>query len=93
MTARVLGVSDHREQIVRRADRFSWCRPRAGTVGFARVKSNDAEALCERAVSEAGIMLLPSTVYGYGNSHVRLGFGRTNLPEALQRFDAFLDAA
>jgi hypothetical protein len=32
-------------------------------------------------VREAEIMLLPSTVYDYDDQHVRVGFGRENLPE------------
>jgi hypothetical protein len=36
-------------------------------------------------------MLLPSTVYDYDNKHFRLGFGRENMPEALDKFRDFLN--
>jgi hypothetical protein len=35
-------------------------------------------------------MLLPSTVYDYGNEHFRLGFGRENMPEVLEIFRDYL---
>lgn len=41
-------------------------------------------------MDEAGILLLPSTLYEYGDSHFRLGFGRKNLPEALSAFRNFV---
>lgn len=52
------------------------------------------EAFCDRAVAEAGVLLLPATVYDHPPSveqgRFRLGFGRGNLPECLQQLDAFL---
>ena len=39
-----------------------------------------------------GVLLLPSTTFGFGDGHVRLGFGRTDMPEALGKLEAFLDA-
>jgi aspartate/methionine/tyrosine aminotransferase len=75
----------------RHAGRFAWVRPRAGTIGFARfLRDQGAEAFCRRVVDESGVMLLPSTVYGYGDRHVRIGFGRRNLPEALAALEAYL---
>jgi hypothetical protein len=37
-------------------------------------------------------MLLPSTVYEYARPHLRVGFGRENMPEALSRLERFLEA-
>ena len=70
---------------------MGWVRPRARSVCFPRLRGNvSASALCKALVEEAGIMLLPSTVYDYGDCHFRLGFGRESLPEALQRFGEYL---
>ena len=67
------------------ADLFEWTRPRAGTIAFPRYKGKEgALAFCQKLVQQAGIMLLPSTVYDYDDCHVRLGFGRENLPEGLE---------
>ncbi len=74
----------------RRAGLLSWVRPVAGPIGFARVAlDGDVYAWCERVATDCGVLLLPGSVYGVPD-HVRLGFGRTNLPEALERLDAYL---
>ncbi|MBI5244995.1 MAG: aminotransferase class I/II-fold pyridoxal phosphate-dependent enzyme [Elusimicrobia bacterium] len=76
----------------RRADQFRWTRPRAGTVAFPELLREDPDRLCEEAVTRAGVMLLPSSVYGYPRPHLRFGFGRENMPQALERFEAFLES-
>jgi len=37
-------------------------------------------------------MLLPGSVFSYGTRHVRLGFGREDLPEVVARFAEYLTA-
>lgn len=72
-------------------DVFEWVRPKAGTIGFPKFKTEtDSKEFCRKAVTKANIMLLPSTVYDYGNRHFRLGFGRENMPEALEKFREYL---
>lgn len=72
-------------------DLFEWTRPKAGAIAFPKLKNNlDSLEFCQRLVKEAGIMLLPSTVYDYDNKHFRLGFGRENMPEALEKFEDYL---
>lgn len=73
----------------RRADRFTWVRPRAGTIGFPGLLRDDPDALCALA-RKAGVLLLPSSVYSYTRPHVRVGFGRENMPAALAALDAAL---
>ena len=72
-------------------DMFEWVRPKAGTIGFPKLKTGTGSLeFCQKAVSKANIMLLPSAVYDYGNKHFRLGFGRENMPEALEKFREYL---
>jgi len=74
----------------RRKDSFSWVRPKAGTVAFPAYRgAGSVEELCARAVREAGVMVLPSTVYEYDRPHIRVGFGREGMGEALKRFESF----
>jgi aspartate/methionine/tyrosine aminotransferase len=74
-----------------RAELVRWNRPRAGSVGFPRVDcTDDTDRLCCDLIEEAGILLVPSSVFAYGTKHVRIGFGREDLPEAIERFDAWL---
>jgi aspartate/methionine/tyrosine aminotransferase len=76
-----------------RTEVFSWVRPRAGSIGLARLhRPEGAHEFCRRLVEEAGVLLAPSTVFGFGDEHVRFGFGRANLPEAVAALDAWLRA-
>ena len=68
--------------LARQAATFAWVRPLAGPIGFPRVTgAGDVDAFCAR-LAAAGVLLLPGSVYDEPD-HVRLGFGRANLPEAL----------
>jgi aspartate/methionine/tyrosine aminotransferase len=65
---------------------LDWVRPSAGPIGFPRVSGlGDVDRLCER-LAAAGVLLLPGSVYDQP-AHVRMGFGRANLPEALAVLD------
>lgn len=75
----------------RQSKRFEWIRPRAGTIGFPKLKNNISSfKFCQEVVNKTGIMLLPSTVYDFDDNHFRIGFGRENMPEALGKFEIFL---
>lgn len=70
----------------RHAGSFSWVRPTAGPIGFSRLHGvEDTTGFCEQLVAEAGVLLLPGAVYDEPG-HIRIGFGRANMPEALDRF-------
>jgi aspartate/methionine/tyrosine aminotransferase len=80
------------EFLGRHGDVFSWVRPTAGPIGFARVALPcDVHAWCERIAGEAGVLLLPGSVYDVPD-HVRFGFGRVAVPAALERLDDYLGA-
>jgi aspartate/methionine/tyrosine aminotransferase len=74
----------------RQAGRFAWARPGAGPVAFPRLLGEDVEVFCDRLVRQAGVLLLPGTVFDDPGNHFRLGFGRANLPEALAALEEFL---
>ena len=73
------------------ADRFTWVRPRGGSIGYPRltvpgVRIDDWAA---ELVEAEGVLILPGSQFGQPGNHFRLGFGRTDLPEALARLEAF----
>jgi aspartate/methionine/tyrosine aminotransferase len=75
-----------------RGDLFAWNPPGGGSICFPRMLNvEDAQAFCERLVAEAGILLAPSSLFQYGGKHVRVGFGREDLPEVLSKFGDYLD--
>jgi len=72
-------------------ERLAWTPPRAGSVALASLAvDGGVTAACERIAAEAGAMLLPSSVFDFGDGHVRLGLGRAALPEGLAAFDVWL---
>lgn len=71
-------------------DLFRWKRPRAGTTTFPAYLGGDAAVFCEELVQEAGILLVPSSLFGLQEPYLRFGYGRANLPEVLARLDAYL---
>jgi aspartate/methionine/tyrosine aminotransferase len=73
-------------------DKFLWAAPIAGSTAFPCLKDPrlSVTKYCDELVATDGIMLLPSSVYDYGDRHFRLGFGRGNVPDILERWDASL---
>jgi len=73
----------------RHAETFAWIRPTASPIGFPRVTGiADLTGYCAR-LAGAGVLLLPGSVYDQPD-HVRVGFGRANMPEALSLLEATL---
>ncbi|MBI2777754.1 MAG: aminotransferase class I/II-fold pyridoxal phosphate-dependent enzyme [Chloroflexi bacterium] len=63
---------------------LSWVRPRGGSIGFPRLRAGlDADAFAAELVEREGVLLLPGSRFGHPGNHVRIGFGRTDLPEAV----------
>jgi aspartate/methionine/tyrosine aminotransferase len=70
---------------------FQYIPPRGGSVAFPKwLGSVPVGKLCQRLVNEAGIMLLPSTVYGYDVPAVRFGLGRKDLPVGLEKLGDYM---
>ena len=73
----------------RHAGAFAWIRPTASPIGFPRVTGiGDLNRYCEQ-LAAAGVLLLPGSVYDQPG-HVRIGFGRANMPDALKVLEANL---
>jgi len=41
-------------------------------------------------VRNAGVLLLPGTLYDDSKNHFRIGLGRKNLPQAVERLEEFI---
>jgi aspartate/methionine/tyrosine aminotransferase len=75
------------------SDCASWNRPLGGSICFPRMSlTDDTSEFCETLIRKTGIMLVPSKIFQYGNHHVRIGFGRENFPEIIERFSGYIDA-
>ncbi len=71
---------------------FAWVRPRAGSVAFPRLlRGGPIDRFAAELVEAEGVLLLPASAFGFGGDHFRLGLGRTNLPEAVEHLERFLE--
>jgi aspartate/methionine/tyrosine aminotransferase len=69
---------------------FTWIRPRAGSMGFPKLLKGKIETFCDDLVKKSGVLLLPGTMYDDSRNHFRLGLGRKNLPQAVERLGEYL---
>ncbi len=70
---------------------FEWVRPQGGCVGFVKYKGFESiESFSEKLILQKGVLLLPGSVYDYQKNYFRIGFGRKNMPEALDKLMDFL---
>ena len=79
------------EFLTKNSDLFSWVRPQGGCVGF--VKYLGSENIHEFAADlhkAKGVLLLPGTVYDVDDNYFRIGFGRSNMPEALAELNSYI---
>lgn len=80
----------------RHHDRFEWYTPDGGCVAFPRyLGAEGVERLCERLVEDAGVLLLPASMYrsellSTPQDRFRIGYGRFGMDEALTAFEKFL---
>lgn len=72
---------------------FNWMRPQAGTITFIDYTADEPVAqLAQRLIQEKGLMILPASVFDYQGNYFRLGFGRRNMPQALQLLAEYINA-
>lgn len=77
--------------LIEYSELFSWVRPQGGCVGFVKYKRDESiDRFCHNLVEQSGVLLMPASIYDYKSNHFRIGFGRKNMPEALERLKAFI---
>ncbi len=95
LIARNVGIIKSNLEIVddlftRHSDLFDWVRPAAGSMGFPKLLKGNIEDFCDDLVKKSGVLLLPGSMYEDSRNHFRIGLGRKNLPQAVERLDEFL---
>lgn len=70
---------------------FRFNRPMAGPIAYIEMFIDKPIAdFCDELVEEAGVLLLPSSIYDFDGQYFRMGFGRANFEESLKHFETFL---
>jgi aspartate/methionine/tyrosine aminotransferase len=83
----------------RHAKRFEWAPPQGGCVAFPRyLGAEGVEEMCRVLVEDAGVFLLPASIYrsdlaAVPEDRFRIGVGRRDPGPALEAFDAYLERA
>jgi aspartate/methionine/tyrosine aminotransferase len=73
---------------------FEWVRPRGGSIGFPRLLADvPVDTFAEALVRDTGVLILPGTLFADTGNRFRIGYGRTNLPDALERFEGYAEKA
>ena len=69
---------------------FTWKRPQAGSVAFPEFHGEEIDRFTDLLAKEAGILIMPASIYDMKGNYFRIGLGRRNVPEILARFEEFL---
>lgn len=79
------------EFVQRHPKSIRWTRPESGPIAFFELLLPiPIEEFMENLVKEAGVLIMPGTVFDLPGNFFRIGFGRKNMPEVLKRFEQFL---
>jgi aspartate/methionine/tyrosine aminotransferase len=74
-----------------RKDRFLWIKPQAGSIAFPRwLGATSVEQFCQDVLAQQNVMIVPGSIFDFPGNHFRVGLGRQNFAEALQRVGAYL---
>jgi len=70
---------------------FRWLPPQAGSIAFPEwLGDQPIEVFAEAAVKQAGVMIVPGAMFDLPGKHFRVGLGRRNFPQALERLGQFI---
>lgn len=84
-------ISQFEQFYQRNAELFDFPKPISGSTAFIKMNIKESTMdFAERLVKDTGIMILPSELFDYGTSHIRIGFGRENMPIILNLLEEYL---
>lgn len=75
-------------------EHFFWIQPQAGSVAFPKwMADTPVDDFCREVLAQQSVMIVPGSIFDAAGNHFRLGLGRKNFAEALQRVQAFLQTS
>ena len=73
------------------AEQFLWLRPQAGSVAFPELLLDvPVDRFCKRLREERSVLLVDGGLFEHPGRHFRLGLGRKDMPEALERVREYM---
>ena len=71
---------------------FRWTRPAGGTTAFPEfTTAYGIEEFTKQLMTEERVLLAPASLFGWSGNNFRLGMGRRNFPEGMERLDRFAE--
>lgn len=66
-------------------------RPQCGPIAFHKLKIDmPVSEFCEDLVQKKGVLLLPGNVYEIDGQYLRMGYGRSNFEESLNKLEEYI---
>lgn len=83
------------EAFMERNQRYlSWTAPQGGTVAVMKLSLPiSVEKFAEELVRSEGVLIMPGSVFDLPGNFFRIGFGKKNMPDILNRFERYLREA
>jgi len=78
------------DDFIARNEQFRWTRPRGGTIGLIELAGGDIDMLAREVADTEGVMILPASVFDWPANAFRVGYARAGMPQALERFERFV---
>lgn len=79
------------EFVKRHSSSIRWVRPESGTIAFLELLLPiPIDQFTEQLVEKTGVLIMPATIFDCPGNYFRIGFGRSTMPDALNRFEQFL---
>jgi len=77
--------------VKRHPNSIRWVRPESGTIAFLELLLPiSIDQFTEQLVEKTGVLIMPATIFDCPGNFFRVGFGRSNMSDALNRFEQFL---
>lgn len=71
--------------------KFSWVRSQGGCVGLVKYHRHESiDVLAHQLIEKTGVLIMPGNIFECSGNYFRIGFGRVNFPEALNKFEEFV---
>jgi aspartate/methionine/tyrosine aminotransferase len=76
----------------RHEDIFSWIGPKAGSVAFPKMRGDVAvEQFAQGLLEKKNVLMISAKMFDFPGNHFRVGLGRKDFPQGMQRMEEYLD--
>lgn len=71
---------------------LAWVRPQGGTIAVLKLLlPMSVETFAQDLLETQGVLIMPGSVFDLPGNYFRIGFGKKNMSDILQRFESYLE--